>query len=208
MHEETLTQNTKRILESLNHSGLIKDFYLAGGTALALYYGHRFSVDLDWFAESFNYTSSFRKRLSELGKLSVDSEGEKTFNGVLDGVKISFFEYPYPLIFPKTHFRNNVYLASRSDIAAMKLEAVASRGNYKDFIDLFFLLKEYNLDQLLSFLREKFAGIEYNETHLLKSITYFEDAEKSEFPEMIQKIDWEDVKKVLMRTVEEYMLKL
>lgn len=205
MHEEALTQNTKRVLKSLDQAGLIKDFYLAGGTALAFYYGHRFSVDLDWFAESFFYTSAFREKLSKLGKLIVDSEGERTFNGSLNGVKISFFEYPYPLISPKTHYKNNIYLASCPDIAVMKLEAVARRGTYKDFIDLYFLLKEYNLGQLLNFLKEKFAGIEYNETHLLKSIIYFKDAEKSEFPEMIKEVSWDAIKKFLSSVVGQYM---
>src|SRR3989338_10849734 len=162
MYEDTLTKNTKHVLESLSRAGIIKDFYLAGGSALALYYGHRFSIDLDWFAENFSYTPVFREKLSELGKLSVESEGEKTFNGALNGVKISFFEYPYPLISPKVCYQGNIYLASRPDIAVMKLEAVARRGTYKDFVDLYFLLKEYNLEQLLAFLREKFAGVEYN----------------------------------------------
>ena len=205
MHEDTLTKNTKHVLESLSQAGLTKDFYLAGGSALALYYGHRFSVDLDWFAESFSYTSVFREKLSKLGKLSVESEGEKTFNGALNGVKISFFEYPYPLISSKTQYKDNIYLASRPDIAVMKLEAVARRGTYKDFVDIYFLLKEYNLDQLLDFLGKKFTGVEYNETHLLKSLTYFEDAKKSEFPEMIKPVNWEDIKKFLLSAVEQYM---
>ncbi len=205
MYENTLTQNTKHVLESLNQAGIIKDFYLAGGSALALYYGHRFSVDLDWFAENFSYTSVFRDKLSELGKLAVESEGESTFNGALEGVKISFFEYPYPLISSKTQYKGDIYLASRPDIAVMKLEAVARRGTYKDFVDLYFLLQEYNLGQLLSFLKEKFEDVEYNETHLLKSITYFEDAKKSEFPEMIKRVSWEDIKKFLLSVVEQYM---
>src|SRR3989338_1124322 len=205
MNEDTLTKNTKHVLESLSQAGLTKDFYLAGGSALALYYGHRFSVDLDWFAESFSYTSVFREKLSKLGKLSVESEGEKTFNGALNGVKISFFEYPYPLISSKTQYKDNIYLASRPDIAVMKLEAVARRGTYKDFVDIYFLLKEYNLDQLLDFLRKKFTGVEYNETHLLKSLTYFEDAKKSEFPEMIKLVNWEDIKKFLLSAVEQYV---
>lgn len=205
MHEEALTQNTKSILESLDRAGLIKDFYLAGGTALALYYGHRFSIDLDWFSENFSYSPDFRKKLSELGKLGIDNEGEKTFNGVLNGVKISFFEYSYPLISAKIHYRGDIYLASRPDIAVMKLEAVARRGTYKDFLDLYFLLQEYSLDDLLSFLREKFVGIEYNETHLLKSLTYFKDAEKGEFPEMIKKVKWGEVKKTVVSAAEQYM---
>jgi len=172
---------------------------------LALYYGHRFSVDLDWFAESFSYNAGFRKKLSTIGKLTVNSEGEKTFNGVLDEVKISFFEYPYPLIFPRVHYQGNAYLANRLDIAVMKLEAIARRGTYKDFIDMYFLLQEYSLDQLLGFLKEKFAGIEYNETHLLKAMTYFEDTPKSDFPEMIKKVNWEEVKKSLILAAEQYM---
>ncbi len=55
-------------------------------------------------------------------------------------------------------------MASCPDIAVMKLEAIARRGTYKDFIDLYFLLQEYKLEQLLGFLRKKFVGIEYKES--------------------------------------------
>jgi len=202
MHEEALTQNTKRLLESLSRSGVTKDFYLAGGTALALYYGHRFSVDLDWFAESFLNTPDFRKELSQLGKLSIDSQDEKTLNGSIEGVKISFFEYPYPLISSKAHYKDNIELAGKPDIAVMKLDAIAIRGTYKDFIDMYFLLQEYKLEQLLGFLRKKFAGIDYNEVHLLKSLTYFEDAKTSEMPEMIKKVSWQNIKKSLTAAVD------
>src|SRR3972149_1372942 len=120
MYEKAITKNTKGVLETLSVSGITKDFYLAGGTALAFYLGHRFSVDLDWFSEEFNYSVSFRRKLEHLGKLSIDSESEDTFNGVLDNVKISFFEYPYPLISPKRKYQKDVYLAGVPDIAAMK----------------------------------------------------------------------------------------
>jgi len=205
MYEESLTQSTKRLLDALNRAGFVKDFYLAGGSALALYLGHRFSVDLDWFAENFSFTPDFRKKLVKVGTLSIDSESPNTLNGALDGVKISFFEYSYPLIAPKTEYKTNVYLAGKPDIAAMKLEAVASRGTYKDFIDIYFLLKEYRLGELLNFVREKFADIDYNETHLLKSLTYFEDAKKSGMPEMIKRVSWDEVKKSLLRAVEDYV---
>lgn len=205
MHEESLTKDTKRVLEALDRASFIKDFYLAGGSALALYLGHRFSLDLDWFAERFFCTPEFVKNLSKVGKLSINSESEKTLNGSLDGVKISFFEYPYHLIAPKTKYKEYVYLAGKPDIAAMKLDAIATRGTYKDFIDLYFLLEEYDLGELLSFLREKFTGINYNEIHLLKSLSYFEDAERGEMPKMIKKVSWEDVKKRLTATVEKYV---
>jgi hypothetical protein len=204
MHEESLTKNTQRVLETLNSSAIVKDFYLAGGSALALYYGHRLSVDLDWFNDNFSPNPLFRKKLSDLGDLTVNEESEGTFHGSLDGVKISFLRYPYPLLDNKTKYQENVYLASKKDIAVMKLEAVAGRGTYKDFIDVYFLLEEYTIEELFSFLKEKFKGIDYNETHLIKSLNYFEDVEKSEMPKMIKEINWDDVKKKLNKTVEEY----
>ena len=110
MHKEVLTKNTKSVLNALNASGIVKNFYLAGGTALALYFGHCFSIDLDWFAEKFDYTLSFRRQLEKVGKLGgIDNESKNTFNGTLNGVKLSFFEYPYPLIVAKSKYKENVY---------------------------------------------------------------------------------------------------
>jgi len=205
MHEETLTKNTKCVLEALSDTDFIKHFYLGGGSALALYLGHRFSVDLDWFALDFSCTPNFVNKLSKVGKLGIDSRSEKTFNGSLDDVKISFFEYPYPLIASKTEYMANIYLGSKPDIAAMKLDAIAARGTYKDFIDIYFLLEEYSLEQLLNFLRNKFVNVEYNEAHLVKSLTYFKDAEQSQMPKMMEKIDWEQVKTRLRAVVKEYI---
>ncbi len=203
MHEKALTQNTQGVLEALGNSGVAKDFYLAGGTALALYFGHRFSVDLDWFAEKFDYNFSFRNRLEKLGKLGIDSESKKTFNGSLNGVKVSFFEYPYPLISPKKKYKENIYLAGIPDIAVMKIEAIGSRGSYKDFIDIYFILKEYSLKEVLGFVRQKFKKVDYNETHLLKALTYFEDIEEGEMPRMIKQISLDKIKKELISTVKQ-----
>lgn len=208
MHEETLTQNTKSVLDALGDSGVSRDFYLAGGTALALYFGHRFSVDLDWFAEKFEYTLSFRRRLEKLGRLGIDNESENTFNGTLNGVKVSFFEYPYPLIAPKESYQENVYLAGLPDIAAMKLEAIGTRGSYKDFIDVYFLLRQYSVEELLSFVRKKFARLDYNETHLLKALTYFEDASGTEMPELVSQVSWQEITNTIRRKVGDYVKSL
>ncbi len=205
MHKESLTQNTKRVLETLGRKGLVKDFYLAGGSALALYYGHRYSIDLDWFAESFSNTTGFKKKLSETGKLNINNQDEKTLNASLSGVKISFFEYPYPLISPRVKYNSDVYLAGKPDIAAMKLDAVAARGTYKDFIDIYFLLQEYDLNKLVGFVKKKFSGIEYNETHLFKALTYFEGVKESEMPKMIEPVGWEELKTTIVSAVEKYV---
>lgn len=205
MHEETLTQNTKSVLDALEASGVSKEFYLAGDTALALYFGHRFSIDLDWFAQNFEYTLSFRRRLEKLGRLGIESESERTFNGTLNGVKISFFEYPYPLIAPKELYKENLYLAGLPDIAAMKLEAIGTRGSYKDFIDVYVLLQQYSVAELLSFVRKKFSGIDYNGAHLLKALTYFKDASGTEMPKLVLQVSWKKITRTIRHKVEAYV---
>lgn len=208
MHEKALTKNTKSVLSTLNASGTVKNFYLAGGTALALYFGHRFSIDLDWFAEKFDYTPIFRRQLEKFGKLSIDSESKNTFNGALNGVKISFFKYPYPLMSPKSRYKKNIFLAGIPDIAAMKMEAIGSRGSYKDFIDVYFLLQKYSLEELLGFVRKKFANVDYNEAHLLKTLTYFEDAKGTPKPKLIKQVSWRQVTGTIRRNVKTYLKNL
>jgi len=204
MHTEALTSNTKRVFESLGDATLTKNVYLAGGTALALYYGHRFSVDLDWFGQEFKFTEEFRHKLSSAGKLKVISQSEDTFHGQLDDVEVSFFRYPYKLLFSKKKYNQNIYLADEKDIACMKLDAIASRGSRKDFVDMYFLLHNFSLETLIDLMPKKFE-IEYNVPHLLKALTYFEDAERMPMPEMIRQTRWGDVKKFLLSVVEQYM---
>ncbi len=203
MHPEALTPNTKRVLESLGQKSLTRDVYLAGGSALALHYGHRFSVDLDWFGQKFEFTENFRDRLNEIGELKVVSQAEDTFHGRLDGVEISYFRYPYKLLNPLVAYNQNISLASEQDIACMKLEAIASRGSKKDFIDLYFLLQNFSLDELIKLIPMKF-GVEYNTSHLLKTLTYFEDAESQPMPRMIKEIPWREAKEGLIAAVKEY----
>jgi len=80
MHEDVINKKTKSILESLAQSGSIKDYYLAGGTALALQYGHRKSIDLDFFNQKSFDTTALKKNLTRIGKLIVVSEGKDTLN--------------------------------------------------------------------------------------------------------------------------------
>ena len=146
--------------------------------------------------------------MEKIGKLGIDSESKKTFNGALNGVKISFFEYPYPLISAKAEYKENIYLAGIPDIAAMKLEAIGSRGSYKDFIDIYFLLQKYSLREMLGFVRNKFANIDYNETHLLKALTYFEDVKGVSKPKLIKQVSWPQVTDAIRHNVKAYLKEL
>jgi predicted nucleotidyltransferase component of viral defense system len=183
---------------------LLKKFYLAGGTALAIELGHRESIDLDWFMEGDYSTSVLKNKLANLGKFELDSEEPGTVNGKLDKVKVSFFRYNYGLAFPLIDFFG-VKLADECDIAAMKIDAISSRGSKKDFIDLYFLLEKYPLKKLLGFFEKKYKNIKYNRLHILKSLVYFEDADAEPMPVMFKKADWGMVKKTIEAEVKKIL---
>lgn len=98
------------------------------------------------------------------------------------------------------------FLAGIPDIAAMKMDAISSRGTYKDFIDLYFILQKYSLEEVFQFVRKKFINTEYNEAHLLKSLLYFKDVEKSVKPKMIIPREWEDVVLTIRKKVKQLKL--
>ena len=192
MHPEAINDPTKRVFESLAKA-LSATWYLAGGTALAIQIGHRLSVDLDWFsAEDFSHRI-MKAFLATFGQFELTGEDEGTVHGTLAGVRVSFLLYPYPLIYPSRTFMGTL-IADERDIAAMKFDAISSRGSKKDFIDLYVLLEKYSFTELWSIFERKYAGIRYNKLHILKSLTYFETAEQEPMPFMLRDIPWQAVK--------------
>ena len=194
MHEETIAPETRRVLEKISGQDCINNFYLAGGTALALHLGHRESIDLDFFSSENFSLETLKKKISESGEYYLTNEEDGTLDGVLDGVKLTFLRYEYQLLFPLIDF-NGIQLADERDIACMKIDAISSRGSKKDFIDIYFLLEKYSIEKLLDFFRKKYSHIEYNTLHILKSLSYFADAEDDPMPKMLKAIDWGMVKK-------------
>jgi predicted nucleotidyltransferase component of viral defense system len=176
-------------LDKIADTEIARPFYLAGGTALAVHLGHRISIDLDFFTPEHFAVVSLRDNLAALGTLTVTSESEDgTFNGILNGVSVSFFIYP---VIPFA----GISLADERDIAAMKIDAVSSRGSKKDFIDIYFLLEKYHLQELIGFFETRFCNIQYNKLHILKSLSYFENAEEEAMPKMIKAVSWDEVKR-------------
>ena len=205
MYEKVINAKTKRVLESLDKIEVIKNFYLAGGTALALQLGHRKSIDLDLFSRKDFSTEELKTILSQMGRLKIYSEEERTLNANLNGVKISFLGYKYKMLFPLVEYGKDLKLASAQDIACMKVDAISSRGSKKDFIDFYFLLKKYSLKEILSFFDKKYSDIKYSQLHILKSLIYFQDAEEDPMPLMFESIDWNEVKKELRKGVKEFI---
>ena len=194
MFKESINQKTRLVLEKISQSDLVERFYLAGGTALAIALKHRESIDLDWFSQADFSNQEIKAQLSQLGVFQVIGESEGTVNGLLDNVRVSFLRYQYKLLFPLVAIAK-VKLADERDIAAMKIDAISSRGSKKDFIDIFFLLKKYSLAEMIGFFEKKYSRINYNKLHLLKSLVYFADADNEPMPVMIRIIDWEKVKR-------------
>jgi len=194
MFEETLIKGAKENLALLGGSGILRDAYLAGGTAAALQLGHRISVDFDFFTPKEFVPTVFSAELSKLGSFDEEQADKGTVLGKFEGIQFSLFVYKYPLIFPPLKYFS-LNIADIRDIAAMKIDAVATRGAKRDFIDLYFIGKSsYALTELLAFYNEKYGKLGSNLIHIQKSLVFFDDAEPDEMPRMLKKVEWEEVK--------------
>jgi len=172
----------------------IKKAYLAGGTALALQIGHRISEDLDFFTSHEFNESVLATELVSIGEFKEDRRAWRTVLGRISETKFSIFYYPHPLIGQTVEFEG-IKLASKADIAAMKIRAVGDRGTKRDFIDVYFLAKEFSLDQMLEFYDQRYPDLDEKLLHLLKSLTYFEDAENDGWkPQMLVDFNWQEIK--------------
>ncbi|MEK7121465.1 MAG: nucleotidyl transferase AbiEii/AbiGii toxin family protein [Patescibacteria group bacterium] len=153
-----------------------KNFYLAGGTSLALQIGHRDSVDFDFFSEEDIHTKELFERLRKIfegHKLLKIQEEPNTLTVLIDeSIKISFFTDKYRLV-DKTISDENLTFASIKDIGCMKLSAITGRASNKDYIDLYFILKHFSLSDLLEKAHDKYPELERN--LILKSLVYFDD---------------------------------
>lgn len=195
MFEEPLIEGAKENLALLGRSGILKDAYLAGGTAAALQLGHRISVDFDFFTTKEFVPKSFSTELSELGSFDEEQADKGTVLGKFEGVNFSLFIYKYPLIYPPLKYLS-LDVADIRDIAAMKIDAVATRGRKRDFIDLHFMCKSgYELTELLDFYDKRYGKLASNLIHIKKSLVFFSDAEPDEMPRLLKEVKWEEVKR-------------
>lgn len=201
MHPKVLSASGWRILRRLVKEQTLQPWTLAGGTGLALQIGHRYSEDLDFFRpESFD-TEAILARMAEVGDVAVQGRSTDTLHVVVGGLRVSFLRHQAPLLFPPKPYRG-VMIADIRDIAVMKVVAIGGRGSRKDFVDLFFYLQAgASLSDLFSMLQRRFAGIDYNQYHLLKSLVYFEDAEAEPMPRMVRPLSWDVVTRVLIAEV-------
>ena len=171
------------------------DFYLAGGTALALQEGHRVSIDLDFMSATFSNPEELIQtvRDSEVD-FEVTMTSSRTVYITMGGVQVSFFGYDYPQLEAVLHLEEALLAVAHSDdIAAMKLAAIASRGSRKDFVDLWHLVSRHrSLQAYLDLFQKKFRMRDTG--HVVRSLSYFDDADEEPELRMLIELDWEQVK--------------
>lgn len=197
---QTVESNTLELLRSLMQKEYLNSFVLVGGTALALQLGNRKSVDLDLFSNTDFSSNELLISLLDDYQIVVTNQLPKTLISTINEVEVDFIKFHYPFIRPFVVIEN-IRMASIEDIAAMKLDAITGRGSKKDFYDLFFLLKQYSINELFSFYTEKYPH--QTTFHVARSLTYFEDAEMQPNPAVFDKtITWEVVKQKIISCIQ------
>lgn len=196
-HWEAATPGARDLLALLGRLPLLRSFYLAGGTALALRLGHRISLDLDLFANIETLDDHLRHSIvEELHQgHSIDLLQDSVLGLVLkvDGQPVSFFSYGYPLLAP-TDLVGGVQVAGILDIGLMKLDAIAGRGTRKDFYDLYFIASHTSLDELFARGSDKYPESRHFGMRVLTALVVFDIADQQDEPTMLQPVEWEQVK--------------
>lgn len=199
---QTVDPDTLELLKRFFANPELKDVRLVGGTALALQYGHRKSVDLDFFGVLPEDKELLIDIARSFGEIQVINQTRTILQLVVNQVKVDFVDYSRYLWIDEPINGDGFVLASDCDIAAMKVNAIIGRGTRKDFIDLYVLLQHYSLKEIMNFYRQKYP--EFSEYRALLSMTYFEDAEMQDMPQMFIDTSWEDMKKTIVEAVKAY----
>ncbi|HFA48622.1 MAG TPA: hypothetical protein ENJ95_06325 [Bacteroidetes bacterium] len=200
LQTRTIEPGTLELLKQLMAVPEIAPFYLVGGTALALQLGHRVSIDLDLFTlENFDKTNLIES-LSNDYNISIEAEGTSMLITYINEIKVDFVKMAYPVLFPPLYVEGIRMLEIR-DIAPMKLKAIAQRGSKKDFFDIYYLLQKMPMETLLHLFKKKFK--QHEVFHIVKSLSYFADAEQYSDPIVFDKaVTWSKVKSTVGKAVD------
>ena len=187
LHKEAIAEDALELLIKLQQDDMLKDFWLAGGTALALLIGHRISDDLDMFTRKDFDTEQLLEHLESAYHFMLEYSARNTLRGIIGNINLDFITHRYPLAGESLTIEG-IRILSIQDIAAMKLNAIAGDGTRaKDFIDIYFILKQFTLPQILNFYSTRYTT--RNRFHVLKSLAYHGDIDEAAWPKMILEKD-------------------
>lgn len=178
-----------------------RDFYLVGGTALALQIGHRRSIDFDLFTDKDFDPMQIRKKILQNKTISYTyNQGSGELTILVDKVKITYFYYPFHVV-RNLKFEENINIPDILTLGVMKSFALGRRAKWKDYVDLYFIFQKFSFQELIDKTNNIF-GVEFNEKLFRSQLCYFEDIDYSEEIEYMagfEKKD-EEIKKFLERT--------
>lgn len=199
MYWKVIDQNRFKLLKKVIQKVSLQNYYLAGGTALALQTGIRESFDFDFFVQDEFDETALVEELSEIGELEITVIRKGTLHLILNNIQFTFLYFPNKMIENKvaTDEIKGLYLANIFDIAMMKLIAISQRGTKKDFFDLYYICHhfDYTIEFILEHLNQKYGDSKINYAHIIKSLSYFDDAEDENLPKVFIQYDWDKIKR-------------
>lgn len=199
LHYKSVSAELLELLEFIMNQREFDEFNLVGGTSLALQMGHRISIDIDLFGASEIDEDLFLEVLKKFGTVQVIKKSKNILICSVNGIKVDFVNYQYRLL-ESPLLEENIRLVKKKDIAAMKVNAIAGRGSIKDFIDVYFLLNEFSINEMIGFYLQKYS--DGSGFMVRKSLTYFDDADNEEAPIMFQTITWKEIKKTILLNID------
>ncbi|MBI3013012.1 MAG: nucleotidyl transferase AbiEii/AbiGii toxin family protein [Elusimicrobia bacterium] len=208
MYRSVLASGVPVLLKKLKEMIVDGRFVLAGGTALALQLGHRTSEDLDFFTRhTFSTEKTFQKLKRLRLELKIVQEENQTLSVLIQDVKVSLFNYPYPFTGIQPKFLG-VPLANVLDIASMKIIAACQRGTKRDFVDLYFILQDIPFRKVAENMIERYGKERINPIVVGKSLVYFNDADGDPEPSYIVKNrpSWENIKTFFKNNIQQIVL--
>jgi hypothetical protein len=193
-HPSIINPKTFRLIQELQNLQQLKSFYLVGGTSLALQLGHRNSVDIDLFSQNDFDVNNIISLLTPLYEVNEIYRRENTIIALVNNIKTDFIKHPYPLIQPPITEEGITFL-SKQDIAAMKLHAIIQSGKrLKDFINIYFLLQHFCMNQMIEFFTQKYTYT--NPMIALKAVNFFDEIDENiDPPKLLQPLPLKQIKK-------------
>ena len=203
LHYETVDEGTLGLLKQLQSLDILSEMRLVGGTSLALQIGHRKSIDIDLFGILNVEFDILIDELKTLGEVVLLKNSKNIHSLLINDIKVDIVNYNYKWLKNKMTI-DNIYFATIEDIAAMKLNAIMGRGSKKDFIDLYFILKNFTLSTLIDLYSQKYH--DGSIFLVLKSLAYFDDADEQEMPFMFHNTSWQTMKNNIKKALADYIL--
>lgn len=188
---QTVAPATLDLLKMIAAEPAFSAHRLVGGTALALQYGHRLSVDLDFFSDKPMEYEEIVASIKSFGRVEIASRSKFINSFFINDIKVDFVALPYAWL-EAAVWQDGIRMGGIKDIGAMKLAAITNRGSKKDFIDISLLMNELGLHQMMDCYQQKYPDA--MKMMVLRSLVFFEDAEAEADPVMLIPYDWNSVK--------------